>query len=78
MSTTARVHRTENLRGERYNVQRTLEICRRSPLNIQMSTDQHMQGNYLRVEKGGGEKIKANSAQQSHRVGNTPALIRQT
>lgn len=58
--------------------ERTLEICRRSPLNIQMSTDQHMQGNYLRVEKGGGEKIKANSAQQSHRAGNASALIRQT
>jgi len=34
-----------------------------------MSTDQHRQGNYLRLEKGGGEKIKANSAQQSHRAG---------
>lgn len=42
--------------------ERTLEICRRPSWNIQMSTDQHMQGNYLRLEKGRGEKIKANSA----------------
>lgn len=45
--------------------ERALEIRRGPSWNTQMSADQHTQGDYLRLERGGGEKVKADSAPAS-------------